>query len=221
MRHSIPCLPAVLLLVASACGEPVAEPTEGTRVRIVETYGDDAARSVTLTAMFSTGTTGAIEVSDVHVDVSPGEALLVQKLEMVLQDAAFQWSRAPGDWPTLVRPLPPEALPMVRRLQLALLLLDGPPNFQVDCSNTDLLSHYPSLGLTRVSRDASTVTLASLGVAMTPTGSSLVWGHATGEVMGGTVELQGTRRLGLQSPEKVTTTVARIVPSSPTSPAGR
>jgi hypothetical protein len=171
--------------------------------------------------MFSSDAEGATEVSGVQIEVSPAGTLLVQKLEMLLEDVGFRWRPGQDDWPTLLRSVPPEAIPMIRRLQLALLLLDGASVVEVDCSSTDLLSPTPSLGLTRVVRQGEAVTVASLALAMTPTGSRLAWGHATGELSDGGIELVGFRRLGPEGPEAVTTVVTRIASAAPTAPAGR
>jgi len=209
------------LLTISGCGEADPVPTDGTRIRVVETYGAAAERSVTLTALFSSDVAGATEVSDVKIEVKPTGTPLVQKLETLLEDAGFRWRSGQKGWPELLRTLPPEAIPMVRRLQLALLLLDGPDAFEVDRPHLDLLSASPSLGLTRVARRDGAVALTSLALVLTPTGSRLVWGHAAGQLTAQGVELVGTRFLESGAPEVVTTLVTRIASSEAAAPAGR
>ena len=108
VRQFIPGLLALLaLLTISGCGEADPVPTDGTRIRVVETYGAAAERSVTLTALFSSDVAGATEVSDVKIEVKPTGTPLVQKLETLLEDAGFRWRSGQKGWPELLRTLAP------------------------------------------------------------------------------------------------------------------
>jgi len=212
---------SVVTTVVGACSGPPPPEAAGTTVRVVESYGAEAARSVTLTASLSPEVDGVIEISNVSISIQPGTTPLVQKLEMLLEDAGFRWPPGQSGWPELARSVPPEAVPMARRLQLALLLFEGAPDFQVDHGTLELFSKTSSLGTTRIARQRGEVTMTSLALVSTGAATTFAWGHASGRSVGDTYTLMGVRHVGDEPPEPVRTEVTRVQSPRPPVPAGR
>jgi hypothetical protein len=92
---------------------------------------------------------------------------------------------------------------MVRHLQLALLLGEGPPNFEIDYPMAALSTPYPSLGLTRIARRDDNVVVASLALALQPDASTFAWGHLRGTREAGVYTLTGGRHLGQNNREAI------------------
>lgn len=187
---------------SAACDAAVPDGVPGQRLTIIERYGDPPTRSVRLEATLVAESATITGLTDVSVIVEP-HATGGQKLAAILHDARLARD-TPTGWPTEAHPLPAEATPLLRRVQLALWVLDGtagPGAHQR--ADVDIFDDITSLGLTQVTRDGDHVRLRSLAVAAVEGDTAIGLGDASGEARADHAALRGFRHLAGQAPEAV------------------
>ena len=179
-------------------------------MRVVESYGEHAQRSVALDASWYVSGETSVEFAEVSLTLAPGEQPMVKKLETLLEETGFTWPLGGDTWPALARSAPPDALPMLSRLQLAMLLLYGAGDFKVDHPFVNLSLSPASIGTTRIERKGNKVTLHTIALVMNTDGGHLAWATSAGSFEKGSITLEGTRRIGNGTAERVQTTFTSL-----------
>ena len=197
----------VLIMGFIACGPPKVEEPPTSALEIMEAYGAKEDRSVTLRASWRAPDEGSIEFSEVQLSLSPAGDPMVQKLETLLAETGLAWQNGQAQWPRLARSAPPDAMPMISRLQMAFLMLYGPPEFVVHKPIVNLGSAPVSFGVTKVERRAGRVTMTTLALVTTATGSEIAWAQASGSSTDSGLTLEGMRRIGADKPERIVTKI--------------
>ncbi len=189
-------LATATVLGLSACGVHEPPQAQGTRLTIVESYGDQDRREVAISVTLVDEAEGVLGLADASVRLTPDTDSAVKKLEAVLDDAALRVGRTP--WPEPARVVPFQAVPALERIQLALALLDGPEG-TADHPIIRIFERPATLGLTRLVRRGDQLTVTSLALAGSSAGGSLtargaLQGHltATGATLTGERVLDGT-----------------------------
>ena len=208
---------AALELVAAGCSQPETTKQATHAFEFVESYGEASPRSVAIKAAWGVGADEAIELADVNVTLTPGEQPMVKKLETLLEEAGFRWRPGEAQWPELDRMVPPDAIPMTTRLQLALLLLYGADAVTIERPFVDLFSNPPTMGLTRIERKDGAIAVKTIALVMTQDGGVLGWSESTGSVGETDIRITGVRQLGDNPRVPVSTTIRALDTRSPPS----
>ena len=209
----------LFLCFVAACG-PGEVTEQGTAAfEVTETYGLESPRSVTIKASWLTPDDLSVEFADVRITLSPPEDLMVQKLETLLAETGLRWRLGAAEWPELSRAAPPDAMPMVLRLQLAMLLLHGPAEFSVQRALVNLTTQPASLGLTTLERRGGEFSMTTLALIMTHEGSQLAWSETSGKRSADGWKLKGTRRLDEAKPEPVSVAIHPLAVDKVTTPS--
>jgi hypothetical protein len=201
---------AALVSVVTACSQPETVKQATRAFELVETYGDTSPRSVSLRASWGNSPGQTIELVDVSVTLAPGAQPMVQKLETLLEETDFRWQPGEARWPEPTRSAPPDAVPMISRIQLALLLQEGPESFEVVQPIVNLFSTPPTMGLMRLERRGAVVLQSTIALIMTPEGGVFAWSHSKGTIEGSEVHLSGTRQIDGAPGEPVSTTIRAV-----------
>mgnify|MGYP004097091007 CR=1 FL=1 len=209
--YSSLCTYAVLFAAQMmACGNQEVGESATHQMRVVESYGETLQRSVAINASWYAPDADSLEFAEVTLTLTPGEQPMVQKLETLLEETGFKWRAGGNTWPQLARSAPPDALPMLTRLQLATLLLYGAEDFTIDHPFVNLSNAPASLGTTRVERRGNALSLSTIALVMDGEGGHLAWAKSSGQFDQSGVTLEGTRRFDNGQPERVKMTISRI-----------
>ncbi|MCB9728350.1 MAG: hypothetical protein H6744_04535 [Deltaproteobacteria bacterium] len=193
-RGLIRALGVGLALAVSACQAPRASHGQGPRLVLSERYGDPVSRSMRLEATLVAEGEGLVGLDDVLVRADPPIAG-TKKLEAILDDARLEQTD-PGAWPRQAHMLPAEAAPLLRRVQLALWLLDRPAgDGSRDHAELELFDETTSLGLTRVSEAGGEVTVRVLSLAVADGEDGTGMAVASGRTGADLLDLRGTRQV--------------------------
>lgn len=195
--HHLQTMLVAVLVASSGCGGEPQGAARGRRVTVSETVGDTHRRVVRVAATVVDGSGGSRHLRDVTVDIEPGDDSLTTKLEAVLDDTVL----AAGAWPEPIGVLPRETEPALARLQLALAVLDGPP--EVLHSRLALFHAPPSASLTSITRVADRVDVRVLALVAAPEGGSVAHGWVTGVRTERGASLEGARRSSGGEEERV------------------
>ncbi len=137
-----------------------------------------------------------------------------EKLAAILDDARL-WRAEPSAWPQEAQLLPAEAKPLLRRIQLALWVLDAPSRDETrERAEVDIFDEQTSLGLTRVQRRGSRLEVTTLGFGAAVGASALGVAYASGEADTAMADLRGTRQILGEASEPIRLQFAREDPLS-------
>ncbi|MGB0588989.1 MAG: hypothetical protein ACPGU1_04835 [Myxococcota bacterium] len=194
----------------TACSQPEAAQEATHAFQLIETYGETSPRSVSLHASWGESEEQTIELADVRVTLTPGEQPMVQKLETLLEETGFQWKPQDSRWPELARAAPPDAVPMISRIQLALLLLEGSNSIEVEQPFVDVFSQPPTMGITHLKREGEEVALSTIALIMSSQGAVFAWAQSQGKADKNGVQLTGTRQVDGGPRDPISTTIRKV-----------
>lgn len=208
---AVACIAA--LPVASACDAPRGAEGTGPRLTITEAYGSPPSRVVKLEVTLVADGPEHVGLDHVVVTVEP-QVSGTEKLAAILDDARLRRTEASA-WPMEAHMLPAEAKPLLRRIQLALWILDAPLRDGTrERAEVDLFDEQTSLGLTRLERQGSRVDVTALGLGVAPGAGVLGLAYATGTADTSVADLRGARRILGEPSEAVRLQIAREDPHS-------
>lgn len=194
LRHVGTALLCAAAIAWSACDAPSGNAGAGPRLTITESYGDPPTRVATLQVTLVAEGPNLVGLDNVVVSVEPPVSG-TEKLAAILDDASLTRADA-ASWPREAHMLPAEAAPLLRRIQLALWILDAPPGDSTrERAEVDIFDEQTSLGLTRVRREGDRIELSALGLAAADGNDALGTAYAVGTVSSGRADLAGTRRV--------------------------
>lgn len=180
-KQALALLALCALTGACAVHESMAEPLFG--LEVTEEYGDEASRSVTVAVEIGQDAATALELNHVKLAVVPTSPHSLNKLESQLGESSLLTGE-PHDWPeTLLRPVP-QAVPVINRIQTALVIL-RPADVLIERASVNLFERPASVGFTRLETRGSAVSMAT--VALTSIDGKAVTALAT---------VAGSRTLG-------------------------
>lgn len=199
------------LSATSACDAPRPSKGDGPRLTITEAYGNPPTRVVKLEVTLVADGPQHVGLDDVSLTVEPPVSG-TEKLAAILEDARLRRTE-PSAWPTEAHMLPTEAKPLLRRIQLALWILDAPPRDATrERAEVDIFDDQTSLGLTRIRRQGSDVEVTTLGLGVAAGAGALGLAYASGSADTARADLRGVRRILGEPSEPVRFQFAREAP---------